>query len=493
MDVGANTHDPSQPPALETEASVGDLKLIAKLLGAIRRDLDTVVRPDAVSPAAQSALVMASDMLGYLGVWLDELRNAVPEFESIQSEIADQIDPGTAGDGLSEKKVLPVETPFAEEAHAAVLNRLDGALAKLPSAGNSVLRPLMAAEVGFRDLEAKLVDDQLEREINLLQASEVRPNEAAMDAIATDYLGGGTTTDLAKLPGGFSKDTYRFTHKRPCGRDEPLVLRRDLPFNHAGTTVLREYKFIAAAHKAGIPVAEPVVCVAETDYVGQPFIILRFLRGASGTEAWENDPNKCKTVCTQLAHTLGRIHKLEPESLGFDPLGDPGEQIIKYITDWRDHWIRYRMHPSPTLMAGFQWLLEHAPVNLERATIVHGDIGFHNIMTDDATLVGLLDWEFAHLGDPAEDLAYCRQFVEPLMPWDDFMSVYRSIVDTDYSPERARFYEVWRSVRNAVSCSVAWHGFLTGKYPALKMAYQGVPLYRRFVRDTAAKIESELV
>ena len=38
--------------------------------------------------------------------------------------------------------------------------------------------------------------------------------------------------------------------------------------------------------------------------------------------------------------------------------------------------------------------------------VVHGDFRIGNLVVDESGLVGVLDWEFAHLDDPARDLAF---------------------------------------------------------------------------------------
>ena len=46
-------------------------------------------------------------------------------------------------------------------------------------------------------------------------------------------------------------------------------------------------------------------------------------------------------------------------------------------------------------------------------TLVHGDYGPQNLLHDPATceVVAVVDWEFAHLGDPVEDLAWAEWIV----------------------------------------------------------------------------------
>lgn len=50
--------------------------------------------------------------------------------------------------------------------------------------------------------------------------------------------------------------------------------------------------------------------------------------------------------------------------------------------------------------------------------VVHGDFGPNNVLLDAATftVTGLLDWEFAHLGDPVEDLAWCEWIIRAHHP-----------------------------------------------------------------------------
>ncbi len=45
--------------------------------------------------------------------------------------------------------------------------------------------------------------------------------------------------------------------------------------------------------------------------------------------------------------------------------------------------------------------------------LVHGDYGPQNVLLDAATLqiTGILDWEWAHSGDPVEDLAWCEWII----------------------------------------------------------------------------------
>ncbi|GAA2147101.1 phosphotransferase family protein [Glycomyces algeriensis] len=50
---------------------------------------------------------------------------------------------------------------------------------------------------------------------------------------------------------------------------------------------------------------------------------------------------------------------------------------------------------------------------LGEGTLVHGDFGPNNLLLDPVgyAVTAVVDWEFAHLGDPIEDLAWCEWIV----------------------------------------------------------------------------------
>lgn len=208
--------------------------------------------------------------------------------------------------------------------------------------------------------------------------------------------------------------------------------------------------------------------------------------GQSGTDDWEHDPVRAAQVGRDLARILARLHQLEPQHVGYPILGDTPQQALQhFVLDWRERWLRNRVHASPIIAAGYDWLLHNIPDQIDRISVVHGDIGFHNLLVDDGRITAILDWEFAHIGAPAEDLSYCKPLIEDVINWDDFMAEYLANGGCALCDETARFFDVWRSVRNATTCATAWRGFLNGQYPALKMAFQGMPLYRRFTKELA--------
>jgi aminoglycoside phosphotransferase (APT) family kinase protein len=54
------------------------------------------------------------------------------------------------------------------------------------------------------------------------------------------------------------------------------------------------------------------------------------------------------------------------------------------------------------------WLESHVPDDLSRLVTVHGDARQDDVMIKGGTITVLLDWEYVHAGDAAEDLEYTR-------------------------------------------------------------------------------------
>jgi hypothetical protein len=62
--------------------------------------------------------------------------------------------------------------------------------------------------------------------------------------------------------------------------------------------------------------------------------------------------------------------------------------------------------PAPLARFAFAWLARHAPRRAARISLCHGDVGPGNFLHAEGRVTALLDWEFAHLGDPLDDLGW---------------------------------------------------------------------------------------
>ncbi len=98
-----------------------------------------------------------------------------------------------------------------------------------------------------------------------------------------------------------------------------------------------------------------------------------------------------------MARALAAIHSIDPRSISglapADPLGDP-LPFLDALGEVR-----------PALELGVRWLATHRPTGSASA-VVHGDYRMGNFLVGGDGLRGVLDWELAHIGDPAEDVGW---------------------------------------------------------------------------------------
>jgi aminoglycoside phosphotransferase (APT) family kinase protein len=130
----------------------------------------------------------------------------------------------------------------------------------------------------------------------------------------------------------------------------------------------------------------------------------------------------------------------------------------------------------------------HVPASSSEPTVVHGDASLRNFFTDADGSAALLDWELWHVGDPIEDLAYCRPDVEQVLPWPDFLAAYHANGGrAQWRADVGEYYGLWASLRNAVLCASCLHGFVHSLNRA-PLAFAGIIHYRRLLLDVARRL-----
>ncbi len=294
--------------------------------------------------------------------------------------------------------------------------------------------------------------------------------------------------NLFRIPGGFSKETFLFDALHSDGTRESLVLRRDLPAGPSQTTVVDEFVVLRAVHRAGIPAPEPLRVEPDASVLGQPFLLMRRVAGSADAGG------KPREVGLDLARLLARLHSLDPAQLdaGFRAIPRDAVECADLLVDhWHTIWLAKKLEPAPILVRAFGWLRANRPERVSRISVVHTDVGMHNLLVQDGRILALLDWEFARVGDPADDLGYARPHVEKLIAWPEFLAEYYAHGGPPYQEENARWYEIWRSVRNAVCCTAGLAGFVSGENLQVNQALVGIGLYRQLCAEIIERIGRE--
>jgi aminoglycoside phosphotransferase (APT) family kinase protein len=198
--------------------------------------------------------------------------------------------------------------------------------------------------------------------------------------------------DATVIGGGFSRRMWRVT-LRQGGVDRRVIVRIEQG-GMFGTDTATEVRAMRALQTAGFSVPG-VEAVEETGSVlGEPFFVMEEVPGAVRLDDQGLD---------DIIRSVVALHEVPATVL--DPSGRSAEQVVSdNIEFWRS---MYRRHSPevPLIERGADWLHEHLrPTG--PPVIVHGDAGPGNALFDAERGLTTIDWEFAHVGDAAEDWAY---------------------------------------------------------------------------------------
>jgi len=223
-------------------------------------------------------------------------------------------------------------------------------------------------------------------------------------------------SDLERISGGASRETYRFVLRYAQGgeaREQRLILRRDPPASLIDTERRIEFEAYRAFAGSAVPVPQMLWLEEDSSALDHPFFIAEELSGFQAAPALLFG-GAYEAVLPSLARRkwtiLGEIARADPRALGLDAW----MQTPALDACWRrelDHWEAILDHdeaePYPITRAAIRWLRANPPPPAQKLSVVHGDYRTGNFLYDEAGEIrGVLDWEMAHLGDPLEDLAW---------------------------------------------------------------------------------------
>jgi aminoglycoside phosphotransferase (APT) family kinase protein len=250
-----------------------------------------------------------------------------------------------------------------------------------------------------------------------------------------------------QIPGGRSKLTVLLSVEANAQLPEEMVLRIDAPGSAINTTVRDEFPVLDAMFRAGIAAPEPLWVEVDSRPLGAPFLAMRRMPGSAAGDLWGAE-KVSPAIGLALAEALAGVHSANVHAIWPDAPPAARQAAENMIGTFEQSWRVGDSTPSLAMEGAFGWLKRHL-FCIEGPTVaVHGDAHFANLLAVGDTLVCLLDWEFAHPGHPADDLAYCRGYVETIMSWTDFIAHYRDHGGPAVTEDQLRFFAVWGHLRN---------------------------------------------
>ena len=242
---------------------------------------------------------------------------------------------------------------------------------------------------------------------------EAAPEEliAVLQRALLPTLGEVGIEGLRRLTGGASRETWSFDAADASGVRRELLLRRDFAggatqnpdalarrpdaLDRAG-----EYALLQALHAGGLPVPRPVALPDTAELQGS-FVMERIAGEARPHVLVREygDTTGAGSLAAQLGAALAAIHALGASDLPRIPRRGATEKlaVVRALLD--------RGPPRPALELALRWCADNAPPD-DELRLVHGDFRTANYIVGPEGLRSVIDWEFAHLGDPHEDLAF---------------------------------------------------------------------------------------
>lgn len=285
-----------------------------------------------------------------------------------------------------------------------------------------------------------------------------------------------TLERCARLSGGASQETYRIDITTRDGARR-LALRRAPggaadTRDYGGPGLAIEARLITLARAAAVPAPEILHVLADSDGLGDGFI-MEWLNGeALGARIVKADEFAAvrRSLAFQCGEILARIHAINIEANG---LNAHLERLTPQAFVTRQ-WDYYRKLGTPQPMIDFtaRWLLENLPPE-GALTLVHNDFRNGNLMISPTSgVVGVLDWEVAHIGDPMRDLGWiCTnswRFGRSELPVggfglrEDLFAGYEAVSGRSINQAHVRFWEIfgsfWWAVGSLIMAEHYRHG-----------------------------------
>jgi aminoglycoside phosphotransferase (APT) family kinase protein len=226
-----------------------------------------------------------------------------------------------------------------------------------------------------------------------------------LQAALEELFGPGEILALRRLPGGASKEAWALDYQ--TGKEAlPLFLRRaGGGVIYAGTLPLaQEFRLLQIAHAHGVRVPRPLHYFPDLE--GREAFLMERLEGESIGARIVRRPEYARVrerLPEAMAQELAAIHAIPLSEVGFLPFPSrpPWQEALDLA--YRD--LDALDEPHPALEWGLRWLSQNLPPP-RPPVLVHGDFRIGNLLVTPEELVAVLDWEFAHIGDPREDLAW---------------------------------------------------------------------------------------
>ncbi|MCG2840952.1 phosphotransferase [Sandaracinobacter sp. RS1-74] len=268
---------------------------------------------------------------------------------------------------------------------------------------------------------------------------------------------------------GMSKKTVLISLEGARTLPAELALRVDRTANnYLGTTVVDEWGPLRRLWDHGARIPQPFALEAGGGVIGDPFIVFARASGAPVGSIYV-PPGRNTALLADTAGCMARVHTVPVDDWprAGQPVGDAffDAQFAEYLADWQALGER-----NAIMEACFDWIDRHRQQAYGPPAFTHDDFNYNNMLVEGDRVSAVLDWEFAHVGTPAADVAYIWYAAENMGSFADFLRAY---VDAGgWQPPQAQldFYLLWGQLRLGVMGHKAVRNLEEGHFDDVRYA-----------------------
>jgi aminoglycoside phosphotransferase (APT) family kinase protein len=212
-----------------------------------------------------------------------------------------------------------------------------------------------------------------------------------------------------------------------------LVLRRPprgavAPGAH---DMAREYRVLSRLAAVYPRAPRALHCTDDSSIIGAPFVVQEHRQGEVIRDrippSMAQHADVERRVDLALLVAAAELHTVDVDACGLADLGRPEGFAQRQVSGWRNRWERAADDGSPgsDVMYEVADELSRRLPRPQRAAIVHNDLKLDNCLFEPAdpdTVVSVLDWDMATVGDPLFDVGTMLVAMRSLPVW---------VLDTD--------------------------------------------------------------
>jgi aminoglycoside phosphotransferase (APT) family kinase protein len=233
-----------------------------------------------------------------------------------------------------------------------------------------------------------------------------------------------------------------------------------------------EYE-ITNALTGRIPVPPAYWIDAEAEFYPYPAIIYGFAKGVTKPTLSSGGitgvgtfipPDLRPVLGEQFVGHLAKLHSFDWSESDMPSYNQPGlgpQAALWQLNHWERVWEEDSNEDVPLMRLAMAWMRANIPA-ADHISLIHGDYRTGNFLftEEDNQISAWLDWEFGHLGDRHEDLAWATKtafghhtedgktfLVGGFMPLPEFFARYEQLSGLKVNQKTLKFYDIFNSFK----------------------------------------------